>query len=59
MMDTDTVKLIHAWQALEETHGHLYDQKDTEGRVAISVIRSTWEAIDNLVRDMWEERNRP
>lgn len=49
-------KLIHAWQSLEETSGHVLDEGDVEGRMHMSVIRSAWEQMDSLVRDMWEER---
>jgi hypothetical protein len=51
--------LISAWQALEETSGHVLDVGDVEGRMHISVIRSTWEQMDSLVREMWDERGRP
>jgi hypothetical protein len=51
-------ELIHAWQALEETSGHVLDEGDVEGRMHMSVIRSAWEQMDSLVRDMWEERGR-
>lgn len=51
--------LIHAWQAIEETHGFLNNEGGPEDRMAISVIRKSWEAMDDLVRDMWEEMDRP
>jgi hypothetical protein len=51
--------LIAAWQALEETSGHVLDVADVEGRMHISVIRSAWEQMDSLVRAMWDERGRP
>jgi hypothetical protein len=50
--------LIEAWQYLDETHGHLSDTGDAEGRMHISVIRSAWEQMDSLVREMWDERGR-
>lgn len=55
----DTIKLIHAWQAIEQTHGFLRDENDPEGRMAVSVIRKAWEEMDDLVRQMWDERGRP
>ncbi len=51
--------LIAAWQALEETSGHVLDAGDAEGRMHMSVIRSAWEQMDSLVREMWDERGRP
>lgn len=48
--------LIAAWQALEETSGHVLDEGDVEGRMHMSVIRSAWEQMDSLVRDLWDER---
>jgi hypothetical protein len=51
--------LISAWQALEETSGHVLDVGDVEGRMHMSVIRSAWEQMDSLVREMWDERGRP
>lgn len=51
--------LIEAWQALEETSGHVLDVGDVEGRMHISVIRSAWEQMDSLVREIWDERGRP
>ena len=51
--------LIEAWQYLDETHGHLLDTGDVEGRMHISVIRSAWEQMDSLVREIWDERGRP
>ena len=51
--------LIQAWQYLDETHGHLLDIGDAEGRMHISVIRSAWEEMDSLVRQIWDERGRP
>ena len=51
--------LIQAWQYLDETHGHLSDIGDAEGRMHISVIRSAWEEMDSLVREIWDERGRP
>ena len=48
--------LIAAWQALEETSGHVLDKGDVEGRMHMSVIRSAWEQMDSLVRDLWDER---
>jgi hypothetical protein len=51
--------LIAAWQALEETSGHVLDVGDAEGRMHMSVIRSAWEQMDSLVREMWDERGRP
>jgi hypothetical protein len=51
--------LIEAWQALEETSGHVLDVDDVEGRMHMSVIRSAWEQMDSLVREMWDERGRP
>ena len=53
------VELIHAWQAIEETSGHLRDENDVEGRMHMSVIRSAWEQMDALVREIWDERGRP
>ena len=50
--------LIAAWQALEETSGHVLDEGDVEGRMHMSVIRSAWEQMDSLVRDLWDERGR-
>ena len=51
--------LIAAWQALEETSGHVLDVGDVEGRMHMSVIRSAWEQMDSLVREIWDERGRP
>jgi hypothetical protein len=51
--------LIQAWQYLDETHGHLLDAGDAEGRMHISVIRGAWEEMDSLVREIWDERGRP
>jgi hypothetical protein len=51
--------LIEAWQALEETSGHVLDVGDVEGRMHMSVIRNAWEQMDSLVREMWDERGRP
>jgi hypothetical protein len=51
--------LIAAWQTLEETSGHVLDVGDVEGRMHMSVIRSAWEQMDSLVREMWDERGRP
>jgi hypothetical protein len=51
--------LIAAWQALEETSGHVLDVGDVEGRMHMSVIRSAWEKMDSLVREIWDERGRP
>ena len=50
--------LIAAWQALEETSGHVLDEGNVEGRMHMSVIRSAWEQMDSLVRDLWDERGR-
>jgi hypothetical protein len=50
--------LIEAWQALEETSGHVLDVVDVEGRMHMSVIRSAWEQMDSLVREMWDKRGR-
>jgi hypothetical protein len=51
--------LIAAWQTLEETSGHVLDVGDVEGRMHMSVIRNAWEQMDSLVREMWDERERP
>jgi hypothetical protein len=51
--------LIAAWQALEETSGHVLDVGDVEGRMHMSVIRSAWEQMDALVRQIWDGRGRP
>ena len=49
-------QLIHAWQAIEETSGHVLDEGDVECRMLMSVIRSAWEQMDSLVREIWDER---
>lgn len=57
--NTVLIDIIHAWQAIEETSGHLSDEGDIEGRMRISVIRKAWEDMDDLVRDAWDKGGRP
>jgi len=59
MNKEEIIKLIHAWQAIEETSGILRYHDDAEKRMDISVIRSAWRQMDDLVRDIWEEMGRP
>jgi hypothetical protein len=59
MTQDEIIKLIHAWQAIEETSGILRYHDDVEKRMDISVIRSAWCQMDDLVRDIWEEMGRP
>jgi hypothetical protein len=59
MNKEEIIKLIHAWQAIEETSGILRYHDDAEKRMDISVIRSAWSQMDDLVRDIWEEIGRP
>jgi hypothetical protein len=55
----EIIKLIHAWQAIEETSGILRYHDDVEKRMDISVMSSAWRQMDDLVRDIWEEMGRP
>lgn len=59
MTRDEIIKLIHAWQAIEETSGILRYHDDVEKRMDISVMSSAWRQMDDLVRDIWEEMGRP
>ncbi len=59
MTQDEIIKLIHAWQAIEETSGILRYHDDAEKRMDISVMRSAWCQMDDLVRDIWDEMGRP
>lgn len=53
------IKLIHAWQAIEETSDILSYHDDYEKRMDIGVMRSAWTQMDDIIRDLWEEMGRP
>ena len=55
----DVIKLIHLWQAIEQTSGILRYHDDSEKRMDISVMRSAWLQMDDLVRNIWDEMGRP
>ena len=59
MNKEEIIKLIHAWQAIEETSGILRYHDDAEKRMDISVMSSAWSQMDDLVRDIWDEMGRP
>jgi hypothetical protein len=59
MTRDEIIKLIHAWQAIEETSGILRYHDDAEKRMDISVMSSAWHQMDDLVRDIWDEMGRP